>query len=177
MRKRGLVRLWVKAMRKRGLVRLWVVVSIVWAIGSALWLAGQGYETQKMFVDLNCDPFKDDFAECWDRARGPSEGDTWFWAGLRSGNWILIVVPPVLLLIFGPFAVIALGWIVRGFTRFAVIALEWIVRGFTRPGPLTPRQPESEIPALLEGLGDEADRTADEAYEGTRRGPGGHPRS
>ena len=102
---------------KRGLFRLWVVVSIVWAIGSALWLAWQGAETQQMFVDLNCDPFKDDFAECWRRWRGPSEGESWFMAGLRSGNWILIAVPPVLLLIFGAIAVKVLGWIVRGFTR------------------------------------------------------------
>lgn len=103
---------------RRGLLRLWVVASALWAIGMASWLVYQGAETAQLLVDLRCDPLKmtsPEWQECWLNARGPTSGDSWFLAGLRSGQWLLIAAPPVVLLILGAVIAKICAWVRRGF--------------------------------------------------------------
>ena len=104
---------------RRGLLRLWIVASVAWAIGMTIWLTHQGAEFAQLLVDLRCNALRmssSEWQECWRKARGPTEGDTWFLAGLRSGQWLLIVGPPVLLLILGAVVVNTCAWVARGFS-------------------------------------------------------------
>jgi H+/Cl- antiporter ClcA len=102
---------------RRGLLRLWVVASIAWAIGTTIWLLYRGAETAQLLAG-RCDTLTDtaNWADCFRNAQAPAEGDTWFWSGLRSGNWMLIVVPPTLLLFFGAVVVRTCTWVARGFS-------------------------------------------------------------
>ena len=84
----------------RGLFRLWIVVSVAWMIGATIWLASEGAEIHRQTGEI-----------------GPSEGDTWFMEGFRSGTWIIIFIPPVLLLIAGAITAKATAWVVRGFRK------------------------------------------------------------
>lgn len=105
---------------RRGLLRLWVVASVAWAIGMTIWLTHQGAEFAQLLVDLRCDVSRmtsEEWQECYKNAQGPAEGDTWFWDGLRSGQWLLIVGPPVVLLILGAVVVKTCAWVARGFSE------------------------------------------------------------
>ena len=104
---------------RRGLLRLWIVASVAWAIGMTIWLTHQGAEFAQLLVDLRCDALRmtsEEWQECYKNAQGPAEGDTWFLAGLRDGQWLLIMGPPVLLLILGAVVVKTFAWVARGFS-------------------------------------------------------------
>jgi H+/Cl- antiporter ClcA len=100
------------------LLRLWIVASVAWAIGVAIWLMHQGAETAQLFVDIRCNELMNtsEWMQCFREAQGPTEGGTWFLAGLRSGQWLLIVAPPILLLIVGAVVVKTSSWVTRGFS-------------------------------------------------------------
>lgn len=104
---------------RRGLLRMWIVATILWLLGSTWWLLGEGYEQQKLMANLKCDIRTlnlAEYGECFRRQVGPSEGDTWFLAGLRAGNWLLLVAPPVIVLFLGMIFFKVGKWVMRGFS-------------------------------------------------------------
>ena len=105
---------------KRGLFRLWLVASIIWIFGSLFWLLNASSQEAKLLVSLRCNPLEmtnTEWHECYERQKGPAEGGTWFSAGFRSGNWLLLVVPPILALAVGAILIKVTMWIRRGFVQ------------------------------------------------------------
>jgi hypothetical protein len=93
--------------------------SVAWAIGMTIWLTHQGAGFAQLLVDLRCDALRvtsEEWRQCYKNAQGPAEGDTWFLAGFRSGQLLLIVGPPVLLLILGAVVVKTGAWVARDFS-------------------------------------------------------------
>jgi hypothetical protein len=104
---------------RRGLLRLWIVAFVARAVGMTIWLVHQGAEFTQLVIDRECSSLRmspDEWSDCLREARGPTEGDTWFLAGLRSGQWLLVVGPPVLLLILGAVVMKTGAWVARGFS-------------------------------------------------------------
>ena len=104
---------------RRGIFRVWIVASVLWMLGSTYWLLKASSDTHQTLVDMSCKQYlgKDDgrWSKCWDENRGPEPGSTWFTEGFKTGNWILIFIPP---LVFGGagFVVFRIGrWVKRGF--------------------------------------------------------------
>ncbi|NGO51912.1 hypothetical protein [Allomesorhizobium camelthorni] len=86
---------------KRGLLRLWVIASVIWVVGLLVYFLADGMETQGVLGDTP----------------GVEEGWTWFWWSLYY-NWFLFPLGPILLYIFGLFAVAIVKtalWVWRGF--------------------------------------------------------------
>ena len=118
---------------RRGLFRVWVVATAFWLLGSIWWLAHEASETHQLLVEMNCSVFKmsdSEFSKCWEKYRGPSEGDTWLAEGLREGNWLIIFAPPILILVVG----IIFIWIVIWVMRVKPSAAIWTVEQREGPG-------------------------------------------
>ncbi|MEX0923228.1 MAG: hypothetical protein WD489_11060 [Rhodovibrionaceae bacterium] len=107
---------------KQGLFRFWLISSAIWMIVALVLMMNSAQDTTDFLTQSLCDTSEmafEEWAACYQQARGPQDGETWFVSLLGSNWWVL---PG------GAILIALLICIAAGLGRIVV----WMIAGFTR---------------------------------------------